>query len=251
MAGVFYVTTVDDPVTVERRKTGATGKPLMLELSALRDVRVWRFALYYFFVFGAFVALALWLPRYLIGVYGFDIATAGMIGALYSIPASIFRAYGGVLSDRIGARTVMYWSLGVSVVATLILSLPPTSYVMRGINGDISSHLEIGVGAFIVVTFVLGFFMSLGKAAVFKHVASYYPNSVGAVGGLVGMIGGLGGFVLPIAFGALNDLTGLWSSCFMLLFAIVAGSLLWMDVSIRRTGPGGRPLAPRAVVAAE
>ena len=33
------------------------------------------------------------------------------------------------------------------------------------------------------------------------------------------MIGGLGGFVLPIAFGALNDLTGLWSSCFMLLFA--------------------------------
>ena len=251
MAGVFYLTTADDPVTVARRKTAAAAKPFLLELSALRDMRVWRFALYYFFVFGAFVALALWLPRYLIGVYGFDIATAGMIGALYSIPASIFRAYGGVLSDRIGARTVMYWSLGVSAVATLILSLPPTSYVMRGINGDISSHLEIGVGAFIVVAFVLGFFMSLGKAAVFKHIASYYPNSVGAVGGLVGMIGGLGGFVLPIAFGALNDLTGLWSSCFMLLFVIVAGSLLWMDVSIRRMGRNGQTLAPRAIVAAE
>lgn len=251
MAGVFYFTTVDDPVIVERRKAGAAAKPFMLELSALRDMRVWRFALYYFFVFGAFVALALWLPRYLIGVYGFDIATAGMIGALYSIPASIFRAYGGVLSDRIGARTVMYWSLGVSAAATLILSLPPTRYVMRGINGDISSHLEIGVGAFVVVAFVLGFFMSLGKAAVFKHIASYYPNSVGAVGGLVGMIGGLGGFVLPIAFGALNDLTGLWSSCFMLLFVIVAGSLAWMDISIRRMGRDGKAISPRAVVAAE
>ena len=255
MACVFYFATDDDPVTVERRKTGAAAKPFMLELSALRDIRVWRFACYYFFVFGAFVALALWLPRYLIGVYGFDIATAGMVGALYSIPASIFRAYGGVLSDRIGARSVMYWSLGVSAVATLILSLPPTSYVMRGINGDISSHLEIGVGTFIVVAFVLGFFMSLGKAAVFKHIASYYPNSVGAVGGLVGMIGGLGGFVLPIAFGALNDLTGLWSSCFMLLFVIVALSLLWMDVSIRRMSPNG-PVSSRAhpshaVVAAE
>jgi NNP family nitrate/nitrite transporter-like MFS transporter len=32
------------------------------------------------------------------------------------------------------------------------------------------------------------------------------------------MIGGLGGFVLPIAFGVLLDLTGLWTSCFMLLF---------------------------------
>jgi MFS transporter, NNP family, nitrate/nitrite transporter len=238
MAITFYFTTVDDPVMVERRKKGAAAKPFMLELSALRDTRVWRFAFYYFFVFGAFVALALWLPRYLIGVYGFDIATAGMIGALYSIPASIFRAYGGVLSDRIGARSVMYWSLAVSAVATLVLSLPPTSYVVRGVNGDISSHFEIGVGAFIVATFVLGFFMSLGKAAVFKHIASYYPNNVGAVGGLVGMIGGLGGFVLPIAFGALNDLTGVWSSCFMLLFAIVAGLLVWMDVTVRRMQPG-------------
>lgn len=251
MAAAFYFTTVDDPVTIERRTQRVEAQPLMLELSALRDMRVWRFCLYYFFVFGAFVALALWLPRYLIGVYGFDIATAGMIGALYSIPASIFRAYGGLLSDRIGARTVLYWSLGVSSLATLVLSLPPTSYVMRGINGDISSHFEIGVGTFIAVAFVLGFFMSLGKAAVFKHVASYYPTSVGAVGGLVGMIGGLGGFVLPIAFGALNDLTGLWSSCFMLLFLVAAGSLAWMDVSIRRAERNGQPLSSSTVVAAE
>jgi NNP family nitrate/nitrite transporter-like MFS transporter len=234
MAGVFYATTVDDPVSVERRRTGAAAPGFLLELSALRDIRVWRFAFYYFFVFGAFVALALWLPRYLIGVYNFDIATAGLVGALYSIPASIFRAYGGVLSDRIGARRVMYWSLAVSMIATLILSLPPTSYSMRGINGEISSHLEVGVGAFIVVTFVLGFFMSLGKAAVFKHVANDYPDNVGAVGGLVGMIGGLGGFILPIAFGAMNDLTGLWSSCFMLLFLISAVSLAWMDAVVRR-----------------
>jgi MFS transporter, NNP family, nitrate/nitrite transporter len=240
MAVVFWLTTFDDPVLIERRKTGAAPKPLLLELSALRDMRVWRFAFYYFFVFGAFVALALWLPRYLIGVYGFNIATAGMIGALYSIPASIFRAYGGVLSDRVGARTVMYWSLGVSAVATLVLSLPPTTYVVRGIKGDIASHLELGVAGFIVAAFVLGFFMSLGKAAVFKHIAMYYPNNVGAVGGLVGMIGGLGGFVLPIAFGALNDLTGLWSSCFMLLFVVVVAALVWMDVSVRRMQRGDR-----------
>ena len=70
--------------------------------------------------------------------------------------------------------------------------------------------------------FVLGFFMSLGKAAVYKHIPVYYPENVGAVGGLVGMIGGLGGFILPLLFGVLNDLTGLWSSCFMALFVIVA-----------------------------
>ena len=249
MAVVFWFTTADDPVLIERRRTGAAPKTFMLELSALRKVQVWRFAFYYFFVFGGFVALALWLPRYLIGVYGLDIAAAGMIGAAYSVPASIFRAYGGVLSDRLGARTVMYWSLLASAAATLVLSLPPTNYVVRGIKGEIAFHFEIGLPAFIAAAFVLGFFMSLGKAAVFKHIATYYPSNVGAVGGLVGMIGGLGGFFLPIAFGLLNDLTGLWTSCFVLLFAIVVGLLVWMDVSIRRMERRDR--SPSAVGASQ
>jgi NNP family nitrate/nitrite transporter-like MFS transporter len=84
------------------------------------------------------------------------------------------------------------------------------------------------------VIFVLGFFMSLGKAAVYKHIPVYYPQNVGAVGGLVGMIGGLGGFVLPLLFGVLKDLTGLWPSCFMALFVIVAGALAWMHLAILR-----------------
>ena len=64
--------------------------------------------------------------RYLIGVYGFDIATAGMIGAAYSIPASIFRASAGDLSDRSGARTVLDWTFAVSRVCCAVLSLPAT-----------------------------------------------------------------------------------------------------------------------------
>ncbi len=99
-------------------------EPLSAMMEPLKNIQVWRFSLYYFFVFGAFVALALWLPRYLMGVYNLDIATAGMIGAAYSIPASIFRAYGGHLSDKYGARTIMYWTFGVSVICTFRAVLP-------------------------------------------------------------------------------------------------------------------------------
>ena len=76
--------------------------------------------------------------------------------------------------------------------------------------------------------------MSLGKAAVYKHIPVYYPDHVGSVGGLVGMIGGLGGFIMPIVFGALNDLTGVWTSCFMLLFLLVLTALVWMHFAVRR-----------------
>ncbi len=233
MAVLFWVTTKDDPQLAARRKAGIKPEPISAMIAPLRNLQVWRFSLYYFFVFGGFVALALWLPRYLIGVYGLDIVTAGLLGAAYSIPASLFRIYGGVLSDRFGARRVMYWTFGVSVAACFLMSYPPTQYIVKGINGPMSFTLEMGLAPFVTVAFVLGFFMSLGKAAVYKHIPVYYPKHVGAVGGVVGLVGGLGGFILPIAFGALNDLTGVWTSCFMLLFLIAGASLAWMHASIR------------------
>lgn len=249
MAVLFWVTTKDDPVVRQRRLSGERPKSALLELAPLRNVQVWRFSLYYFFVFGAFVALSLWLPQYLVRVYGLDIETAGVIAACFSIPASLFRAYGGHLSDTYGARRVLYWTFLVSIVATFILSYPAADYLIHGAHGDIQFHLGMGLVGFTVTVFVLGFFMALGKAAVYKHIPVYYPNHVGAVGGLVGMIGGLGGFLLPILFGVLLDLTGLWTSCFMALFVIVAVSLTWMHFAIRQmeraaAGPALAALPP-------
>ncbi len=233
MAAVFWLATRDDPSLAERKRTNRAPEPFMAQLAPLTKVQVWRFSLYYFFVFGGFVALALWLPRYYVGVYGLDITLAGMLGAAYSIPGSLFRILGGTLSDKYGARRVMYWTFIGSVICTFLLSYPATRYVVTGIRGPIEFTIAIGFVPFTLLTFALGFFMSLGKAAVYKHIPVYYPGHVGSVGGVVGLIGGLGGFVLPIAFGAMNDLTGVWTSCFMLLFLVVAASLLWMHAAIR------------------
>ncbi|MBY3154381.1 NarK/NasA family nitrate transporter [Rhizobium leguminosarum] len=233
MAIVFWFTTTDDPAFRLRRERRVATKSFVEEFAPLQNVQVWRFSLYYFFAFGGFVALSLWLPRYLVGVYGFNLETAGMIAAAYSIPGSIFRAFGGVLSDKKGARSVMYTMFAISAVATLILSLPAADASGTGPAFGITPVI------FIVVIFVLGFFMSLGKAAVYKHIPAYYPENVGAVGGVVGMMGGLGGFILPIAFGLLKDMTGLWSSCFLLLFAIVVISLIWMHLSVKQLSRQG------------
>ena len=232
IAILFWIFTKDDPAHVARRKAGIKAHGTLLQMEPLKRLQVWRFSLYYFFVFGAFVALALWLPRYLVGVYDFDIKKAGMVAAFYSIPASLFRAYGGYLSDKVGPRKVMYWTFAASIIFLFMLSYPKTDYVIHGIQGPIAFSTEMGVIPFIICIFGLGFFMSLGKAAVYKHIPVYYPDHVGAVGGLVGMIGGLGGFILPILFGVMNDLTGIWTSCFMLLFALVGVALLWMHFSI-------------------
>ncbi len=233
MGVVFYLFAKDDPALVARRASGARAPTLAEQFAPLKNLQVWRFSLYYFFVFGGFVALDLWLPHYLVEVYGVGIRAAGMAAAAFGLSASLFRAYGGHLSDRFGARAVMYWSLGFATILLFMLSYPATDYVIQGKTGPIAFSTQMDFVPFVITLFVLGFFMSLGKAAVFKHIPVYYPEHVGAVGGLVGMIGGLGGFVLPILFGAALDLTGIYTSAFALMFLLVGASLAWMHMAIR------------------
>ena len=234
MAIIFWLTTEDDPEFKKRKESGGKHKSFIEQLEPLKNTQVWRFSIYYFFVFGGFVALSLWLPRYLIGVYDVNIQTAGILAAIFAIPASLFRAYGGHLSDKYGARTMMYVTFSMSILCTFILSYPKTDYIVHGIEGPISFSASTGLVPFVVLIFVFGIFMAMGMAAVYKHIPVYYPEHVGAVGGLVGMIGGLGGFAMPIAFGVMNDITGIWTSCFMLMFAIVTISILWMHQAIHK-----------------
>lgn len=231
---VFWFGTEPDPLTRGRRAGDIRRASLAERLQPLRNLRVWRFSLYYFLVFGGFVALTSWLPRYYIGAHGVDIRLAGMLTASFALPAAVFRAVGGVLADRYGARAIMYVAFGVSLACLFLLSYPDTRYLVAGIHGQIEFTIAPALAERVAVLFALGFVMSLGMAAVFKHIPTYYPDHVGAVGGMVGMIGGLGGFFLPVAFGVMNDWIGIWTSCFMLLFAIAAVNLAWMHFAIRR-----------------
>jgi NNP family nitrate/nitrite transporter-like MFS transporter len=87
-------------------------------------MRVWRFGLYYFLVFGGFVALSQWLVPYYVNVYSMTVAAAGLMAAIFSLPSGVIRALGGWMSDRWGARTVMYWVLGFCVIVFLLLIVP-------------------------------------------------------------------------------------------------------------------------------
>ncbi len=103
---------------------GIHGKSLAEQLAPLKSMRVWRFGLYYFYVFGGFVALAQWLIPYYVNAYGMSIALAGVLASMFSLPSGVIRAAGGWLSDLVGARTVMYWVFGLSLICFLLLLVP-------------------------------------------------------------------------------------------------------------------------------
>lgn len=99
-------------------------KSFMQRFSPLKHLQVWRFGMYYFFVFGGFVALTQWLIPYYVNVYSMTILTAGFMTTAFNLPSGLIRAAGGVLADRVGARIVLYWVFGVSIICLLFL-FPP------------------------------------------------------------------------------------------------------------------------------
>jgi NNP family nitrate/nitrite transporter-like MFS transporter len=76
---------------------------------------------------------------------------------------------------------------------------------------------------------------------VFKYISEEYSHNIGVISGIVGLIGGMGGFLLPIMFGALVDVTGVNSTIFMLMWGVTLVSLVWMywtEIVPARRGAG-------------
>ncbi len=212
----------------------ASNVSLADQLKLLKDPAVLKYCQYYSVVFGGYVALALWMTKYYVAEYGFDMKTAALLAACFSLPGGVLRAIGGWLSDKYGAYKTTWAVMWVCWVAFFILSYPQTDFTILGVKGPQTFHIGLTPTLFTVILFVVGIAMAIGKASVFKFISDDYSSNIGAVSGIVGLAGGLGGFILPIMFGALVDLTGVRTSSFMLLYGTVCVSLVWMHFSFRR-----------------
>ena len=214
--------------TDEEHATGAATVTVKEQLQVLKDPTVWRYSQYYSIVFGGYVALSLWMTKYYISEYGFDIQLAALLAAGFSIPGGVLRAIGGWFSDKYGAHFITWWVLWISLVCLFFLSYPQTEFTILTVSGPKTFHIGLGPTMFTVIMFTMGIAFAIGKASVFKYISDDYPHNIGVVSGVVGLAGGMGGFILPIMFGALVDLTGVRSSAFMLMFGVVWVSLMWM-----------------------
>ena len=198
------------------------------QLVALKDPAVWKYCQYYSIVFGGYVALSLWMVQYYVAEYGLDIRVAALLAACFSLPGGVLRAIGGWMSDKYGAHRVTWWVLWVSWICLFLLSYPQTRMTIATVRGPQTFDIGLNVYLFTLLMFVIGVAWAFGKASVFKYISDEYPHNIGVISGIVGLAGGMGGFLLPIMFGALVDLTGIRSSCFMLMYGVVWVSLIWM-----------------------
>jgi len=151
-AGLVAMTVVFWMFTYSRKVDNGNVAGLGARLEPLKNVRVWRFGLYYFLVFGGFVALSQWLIPYYVNAYPMSVTAAGLMASIFSLPSGVIRALGGWMSDHFGARRIMYWVLGSCAVCSLLLIVPrmevelPGKGVMAARSGVVTSVSPESVG---------------------------------------------------------------------------------------------------------
>jgi NNP family nitrate/nitrite transporter-like MFS transporter len=220
---LYWMFTYEDP----EHKVGSH-VTLSDQLKLLKDPNIWKYMQYYSLVFGGFVGLSLWMTKYYIAEYGFDITTAALLASIFVLPSGVIRALGGWFSDKYGAYKVTWWVMWISWVSLFLMSYPQTSLIIKTVNGESAFDIGLNVWIFTSLLFVVGIAWGFGKASVFKFLSDEYPDQIGVASGIVGLAGGMGGFLLPIMFGALIDFTGINSVVFMLLYGATSVSLVWM-----------------------
>ncbi|KAA5539972.1 MFS transporter [Adhaeribacter rhizoryzae] len=150
-AGALLAMAILFLIFAQNKKPVAAGKSLQAIVMPLTQIRVWRFGLYYFLLFGCFVTFSQWLVPYFVNVYQTDLILAGLLASTFSLPAGLFRAVGGFLSDKYGARKVMYGVLGCSVILSFFLIIPrmeissPGSGVMATSAGTVTSVSDTAI----------------------------------------------------------------------------------------------------------
>ncbi|MDE3130265.1 MAG: NarK/NasA family nitrate transporter [Acidobacteriota bacterium] len=207
MAVVFWTCARDAP-------SEETSRPQRLSFTAplavfRHSTRAWALTLFYFLAFGGFVAMFLYLPKLLTGVYDLSKTDAGYRAAGFAFLAVVARPVGGWLSDRIGAERV----LRISFTGTLALA---------GALAVAYKHMVPLTVCCLAVAVALG----LGTGAVFKLVPNWFPDEVGAVTGVVGAAGGLGGFFPPLVMAVVKGITGSYALGFVLLAGVAVVCLI-------------------------
>lgn len=183
-----------------------------LAISA-KQVKTWLMVIIYFGTFGGFMAMTVWLTKFGMGYFGWDLASAGILTALYSVGTSLARVIGGPISDKIGGIPTTFGSLILALIGSAMVALmPPGTFTLVGIG-----LMALGMG--------------VGNAAIFKLVPQFIPTAVGGAAGWIGGLGSFGGFVIPLVLAlilsqnSIEPLTG-FSQGFWVFAGIFALSLL-------------------------
>ena len=190
--------------------------------------QLWRLALYYSFFYGAFVALALWLPSYLAAQYQLTLQQSALWALLFILAGGLGQILGGMLADWRDFRALRWWVSAWVLICLFLLSYPPFSIQIQGVHGEVAFSVSTPLWAFDSLLVLMGLAMGVGKGSLMRLIHRDHGDNMARVGGLALALGGLFAGVLPMVFVLGNEWIGIRSAGFMFLYGALVVCMLVM-----------------------
>ncbi|WP_350302737.1 nitrate/nitrite transporter [Peribacillus frigoritolerans] len=188
-------------------------KPLNEYFNVFKITDTWYFCILYSVTFGGFVGFTSFLSIFFVDEYGLTRIRAGEFVTLCVIAGSFFRPVGGFIADKIG---------GVKLLMFLFIGL---TLCMFGISFLYSLTVVT------ILLFIGMLFLGMGNGAVFQLVPQRFSKEIGFITGIVGAAGGVGGFLVPNILGTLKQITGTYSTGFLVFSAVGIVALLILGLA--------------------
>lgn len=203
-------------------------------LRRLADARVCRMYLYFGVVAGGFFSLALWLPDFMSSRFFLTMESGARLALWFVVPGALAQIMGGGLSDRYGAGRVVVRSLAACLATLFVLSYPPMTLSVRGVESVIELELALPLvleGVFIVL---LGVALGSAIGGLQRMIIAENRGAAAFAAGMLLFSACLVAFLLPVLFGAIIHWIGVGTGMFMILFVLLTCILLLFASDYRR-----------------
>lgn len=203
-------------------------------LGVIRQGRNLTLSLYFGIVAGSFFSLALWLPDFLSGQYGLSVDDGARLSQWFVIPGAVAQIAGGGLSDRFGSARVTARALIGCLVSLLVLSYPPMTLFITGVESEVVVEFGLPVTFESGVVVALGVALGTAMGSLQRMVILANRQEASLFAGVLLVSACAMAFALPVIFGAVNQWLGVRTAVFMILFLLLCGSLFLFSRHARR-----------------
>jgi len=173
-----------------RDRDDPNNRGLNLSRLPFRDRDFWLLAFTQFIRLGSYYTLIAWLPLILKEEYGLSIvATSGAL-SLFNLAGMLANPLGGVVSDRVGKRSVLM-----------------ASFALLGLDVLFFAGRLTGLWVYLAVL-VLGWFINFVRSPSFTIISDVFgTEAAGSISGVHNTFASLGALVLPYTLGFIKDYT--------------------------------------------
>lgn len=165
-------------------------RPLNFKDLPVKRREFWFLSALQFIRLGSYYTFIAWMPLVLKEEHGFSIVATSTAMSILNFAGMVSNPTGGMASDRLGERRVLFGGFLLLAVLNLMLTVQMPTPLLY------------------VLIFLLGWFINLSRSPSFTIIPRLFGAEVaGSISGINNTFASLGALVLPLLLGYIRDLT--------------------------------------------